>query len=157
MRFGGDAAPAARTGPDGLYRLRGVRAEVDLIVTATHPEHRKAESKPFQLAPGALRTGVDLVLGPAGRLEVVVRTAAGEPVRQLQVVATWAGDEEQAVEDVYGSTDAGGSVLLNGLAPGLWKVLPQPSGWDEEALARLVPRQVILAAGKLAHLELDLP
>jgi len=73
------------------------------------------------------------------------------------VVARWKGDEEQQFEDVGGHTDAGGTAVLTGLAPGPWEVTAQPGGWSEEDLARIQPRALTVVAGETQHVVLELP
>jgi protocatechuate 3,4-dioxygenase beta subunit len=122
------------TDADGRYRLRGVLAETELVVTANHETFRGATTEPFEVAPGALKQRVDLVLEPAGRLAVTV-TRQGAPLGNVTVRASFVvpdGEDDPGIDSVSSFTDGQGRAALDGLAAGTWSVQVEPPGWSEE-------------------------
>ena len=152
--FGAPEDTSARTAADGRYQLRGVLADTELVVTASHPELVTAGSEPFEVGPGEVRDGIDLTLTSAARIEAFA-TRAGVPLGNVVVRATYvvpAGGDDPGVDDVSEHTDGQGRALLGGLTAGTWSVQLEPPGWDEEDYPE--PEVIAVAAGDLARVDL---
>ncbi|MEZ6015224.1 MAG: carboxypeptidase-like regulatory domain-containing protein [Planctomycetota bacterium] len=65
-----DSTVEALTDEDGRYVLRGVTPDIELVVEAKKKGYRDAKSEAMHVAPGAVRSKVDLVLESGGTLEV---------------------------------------------------------------------------------------
>jgi protocatechuate 3,4-dioxygenase beta subunit len=147
------------TGPDGRFRLEGLRPGVALQVLARHPDHQPARSEPFELEEGGSRTDLVLALRPAGALDVRVVREDGSAPAFCRVVARFDGTSDVPVPDRRELVPEGGRVLLRGLAPGAWIVSADALSADPgtEGAQEAQPRRAEVVAGETGALELTLP
>jgi protocatechuate 3,4-dioxygenase beta subunit len=129
---GGVASVQSRTDADGRYQLRGVTPDAELQVRAEGKGLQPASSDPFRVAHDEVRRNVDLTLQTAGSIEVHAQRSDGSPARNLLVTAR--------LETPPGGSDAGEQrneflgeerLLLDGLAPGMWRLSARPLGPSE--------------------------
>lgn len=125
---GGVAAPEVFSDEDGRYALRGVAADVKIVVTAEAKGMQPARSAPLEVGVNEIKRGVDLTLAEAGALDVSVFKADGSPAQMVVVTATAEGDAARGVERKSGFIQEDGKTTLDGLAPGAWRVAVRPVG-----------------------------
>ena len=115
MSIGGEIADPSVTNANGEYVLRGVACGVPLEVSAEHSGSAPAVSDEFEVAPGSVERGIDLVLEAAGTAEI---TLAGAPNESFFFVsAVFLGE---ASVDPASTTLMGESGELTGLRSGPW-------------------------------------
>ncbi len=117
----GQFGERAVTDADGRYTLRGVASDADLVIKAEGDAVQPGESPVVRVAPNETKEGVDLVLAPAGSIQVEANLADGSPARFQLVQATYIGDVQPPPEPKFGFLQQG-STELKGLRPGLWRV-----------------------------------
>jgi protocatechuate 3,4-dioxygenase beta subunit len=123
MMIGGEA-PGAKTltNAEGFYSLRGVEPDQDLYVASTSPKHEDGKSEDVIVSEGETRSGVDIRVVGAGRIEVQAQEASGAPASFVMVHGQFQGQSESSVDDVREFAPEGGMVTLSGLRAGLWKL-----------------------------------
>lgn len=141
---------SAETDARGEFELRGVAAGQPLELEVQAQGFRTVVSEAVTLAEGERRAGIVLELHPAGAVNVRLLTADGRPAPGCLVRATPAGDAAAAGQVAV--TDASGRALLEGLAPGRWRVEARPRARPEEA----VGRETDVRAGARVDVELRL-
>ncbi|MBL8748065.1 MAG: carboxypeptidase regulatory-like domain-containing protein [Planctomycetes bacterium] len=116
--FGSTQRREVRTDADGRFELRGVRAGRDLRVEASARMHTNATAKVAALLEGTAHEGVELRLGPAGR----IRVKSSQPM--AAVVAEWAGAGALPEGSRARRTTIlrGGRGTIEGAAPGSWRL-----------------------------------
>jgi protocatechuate 3,4-dioxygenase beta subunit len=156
MMIGGDAQGAKTlTNAEGFYSLRGVEPELDLYVESSSPKHEDGRSEELLIAEGETRTGVDIRVVGAGRVEVQVQEASGAPASFVMVHAEFEGESADSVEDVREFAPEGGVVTLGGLRAGPWRLTARrmgPGGGGESE-----PALVDVRAGEDSSATLVLP
>lgn len=143
------------TGEDGRYELRGVPHGIELVVRGSHGDRWPGSSEAFEVAAGARRSGVDLILAEAGVAEVLVLDPEGEPAPRCILIATFRGDSERPVDPVAGVTDGDGQAELRSLHPGVWNISAQPMGGGGPS-ASPANGNVDVSPGERAGLEISL-
>lgn len=126
---GGFASIQSRTDAEGRYQLRGVTPDVELQVRAEGKGVQPASSAAFRVGHDEVRRNVDLALQTAGSVEVDAQRFDGSPARNLLVTARHeapAGTE--AAEQRTEFLGEEGRMLLDGLAPGTWRLTAQVLG-----------------------------
>ncbi len=141
--LGGD--PEILTDDDGRYQLRGVEADVPLVVKAQKKGYREQRSDEVTVGSGGIRTQFDLVLEAGGTL-VVYCAEPGE----WMAVANLEGSEAEPKIGRFKS----GSTTLRDMNPGTWSVQLQPIGPDEGARS-FEPRSVEVRAKETAELRFE--
>jgi len=149
ISVGGEEADPSPTDANGRYRLRGVQANTDLQVSASQPGASPATSETFQVADGQLKSGVDLVLQPAGKIHVVVNGLSESVFGILN--ATYLDDE--GVEPVT-QFAAEGEGTLEGLRPGMWSVGLQFAGPEGQQEAP-DPQDIEVLSGETSEVSFD--
>lgn len=150
------------TDEEGRFRLRGVKAGVPIQVVARGDDWHETRSQRMTLTEGALREGVLLKASPAGRLQVTVLDAAGDPVAHALLRVTPVvpgGDPHQpAGPPEMGVTNAAGVATFAGLKPGTVQVavdqvlsLGPNRSEDEEPAPLPEPQQATIVAGQTAQ------
>ncbi|MGH7149226.1 MAG: MSCRAMM family protein, partial [Planctomycetota bacterium] len=133
---------AARSGPDGGYRIRDLPAGTWRVRTRLDgSESTRAaplldlleeEKGPVEIGEGEKAT-VDFALATGGAAVVSVRDPAGRPVPRAGVVVFPDGSEPfetlGGARGVHGRTDESGVARVRGLAPGLHVARVLWSGW----------------------------
>jgi len=100
------------------------------------------------LVGGANVDGVDFVLLPGGRLDVIVRGAEGEPVpAELEFFDERGARVRFSENDRAGAT---GRFAARGVRSGAWSVVARADGWSEGR------GEVVVRAGESAQLEIAL-
>lgn len=141
MNLGGGST--IKTDAAGLFELRGVDPDVELLVQATAKGFAPATAK-ATAARGSTNTVVDLQLGAAGKVKVTVATDS--PFAAVR--ARWLGDGE--VPPVIQMLRKGKGTL-EGLRPGSWELEYQgmDRGGDEPK-----KRTVEVIAGQTIEVDL---
>ena len=143
------------TDENGRYSLRGVVADVDLVVQANPKDAQPAHSETFKVKPDETKKGVDLKLERGGSIQISV-AHAGKPTGGFLARATLVdGDPAPKIQFVGPS----GSARFNGLKPGKWKISLDPIqgkiGSDEP---RETPDQEVdVRVGETAKATFDVP
>jgi hypothetical protein len=101
------------TGPDGVYRIRGLGAS-KVTVLAAAAGFAEARSRLVAIAPGQLITGVDLMLNPGTILVGKITDQHGAPVIGAQVTAT----PVAAGHDAGAASGTGSASGASGATPG---------------------------------------
>jgi protocatechuate 3,4-dioxygenase beta subunit len=125
---GGLNGPSAITDDKGFYQLRGVQEDVDLVVEAEGEAVQPGKSDIVQVTAGQVRRGVDITLAAAGRIQVQAFNGAGDPASNLLVTAVFEGEDSGDVDRKTDFIQRGGSVTLEGLTPGPWRVTVREMG-----------------------------
>ncbi|MBI5364815.1 MAG: carboxypeptidase regulatory-like domain-containing protein [Planctomycetes bacterium] len=159
IAFGGGAAsgPSVLTDADGRYKLRGVLADVDLVVKAKAKDVQPGQSAKVRVAADQTRGNVDLKLETGGALEVTLEKSTGEAARSCMVMATY--EDKDGPEPRHEFSGPKGKVELTGLKPGRWRVhvdsFNAAPGQGERAS---IPDQTIeVLAGKTAKARFQVP
>jgi len=135
--------PSATTDDDGRYVLRGVQAATPVVVEARGGDYEPTKSESVEVALGATRSGVDLVLSKAGALEVKAVGPEGQPAGGFLVTANFSGETEQQLEPKVSFLQASGKTKLTGLKPGPWIVTLQSVGLGGSDEAEPIPAQTV--------------
>lgn len=145
--FGTTQRREVRTDADGRFELRGVRAGRDLRVEASARMHTNATARVAALLEGTDRDGVELRLGPAGR----IRVKSSQPM--AAVTAEWAGPGALPEGSRAKRTTVlrGGRGTIEGAAPGTWRL--RVDGPSAEG-ASAAERTVTVTAGNTIDVEL---
>ena len=150
----------ATTDADGRYELRGVEPDVDLVVRAEGESVQPGRSEVVRVAPDQTRSGVDLALAQAGRIEVLATNSRGEPARNLVVTALYEGQVSEG-EDVpreTGFIQNSGRHVLDGLIPGPWRVTLRTIGGLGGSSSEPIPDQLIdVVVGEAASASFAVP
>lgn len=136
----------------GRFTLRGVPADVDLVVIAEADGARRVTSKPVRATQSGVISGVDLVLGPAGKIAVHVRSAQGLPVGSARIVARRLAEAAAGEVRTLGS-DGRDEVVFEGLAPGRHEVVL----YRRDASGAFPSRTVEVTDGTTVEVLFDLP
>ncbi len=152
---GGDSdnKPGVRTDAGGHYELSGMAAGVPLVLTAEGRFHGRLVSESFVLAPGEQRTTADLILVPAGCLELEILMDGAHP-RMGNVTATWMGDEGKPSKVERSVSE--GHVELQALRPGRWLVRARSMALGGGVRAGLGELEVQILAGEPSQATLHL-
>jgi len=155
--FGGPES--VKTDSDGRYALRGVSTGVKLVVHAEAKGLQPARSEPVELSDNELKSGVNLKLEQAGSAEVAVFRADGTPAQMVIVTATPEGELAKSAERKTEFIQESGKVLLDGLAPGTWRIAVRPVGLGGGGAngATAEPQTLSVKAGVAANVRFDLP
>jgi hypothetical protein len=149
------SAVRATTDAEGRYELRGVLPDVDLVVRGDSSAAQPGRSAVVRVGPDQRRDGVDLVLSPAGQIEVLA-FSGGKPARNLFVTAVFEGEGEPQRRS--GMIENGGRTLLTGLAPGPWRVALRSIAELGPEGGGSIPDQVVdVAVGATASATFDVP
>ncbi len=152
---GGSAGKRVRSAEDGTYRLRGVPADVELIVKADAKFFEAAQSESVHVAPDQVRREVDLSLEGAGQIEVSVTAPDGSARGMCMCIATFQGEGVEPVRDVVGPS---GRLVLSGLRAGRWDVGVQAFGFGGGgAVPPDVVRTVDVLVGETSRVTLASP
>ena len=145
--FGGGIRHEVRTDKDGAFELGGVRPGVPLRVRATSRLHVADSVRVEAVTAGSARDGVELRLGPAGR--VSVRTAIEGA---MSVKAEWVGvaPAPKGAGSARTAVLKSGRVTLDGLPPGQWRLSLEGTQAIE---ARGLERTVEVVPGKIASVD----
>jgi hypothetical protein len=155
VSFGAASGEGATTDAEGRYRLRGVQDGVELAVVASGKDVREARSAPFEVGPGELRSGVDLVARRGSTLEVRCRRPGGAPAFPCEVRAELVGDEGS--DEQLEISDPQGLARFQGLKPGRWKVSARDLARGPGASTPAVEQVVDLAPGGPHAVTLEVP
>ncbi|QDU83424.1 Alpha-2-macroglobulin MG1 domain protein [Planctomycetes bacterium Pla163] len=140
------SAPGRRTNATGAFKLRGLQSGAPIKLVVTHPNALRAETEVFVLAPDELRTGMRIVVEPAGSIGLSVK---GANTGFYQITATKA--DGSAVQQAYLWRGNGGS--LDALEPGDWKLeLKKGTRGDVEPVVLQV-REVEVLPGQRLEVE----
>lgn len=134
--FGGGIQHEVRTDKDGAFELGGVRPGVPLRVRATSRLHVADSVRVDALPAGSARDGVELRLGPAGRVRVRASIEGA-----LSVRADWIGGTPapKGAGSPRTAMLKSGRATLEGLPPGRWKLgLEGSPGVEARGLERTV-------------------
>ncbi len=131
VTFGdGLGTSGTRTDADGRYSLRGVASDVELVVRASGDGVQEGTSESVSVGPDRTRSNVDLVLEPAGSVEVEALLADGSPAQMCMVRAHFLGEGE--ADDEFGFIQSR-TTKLDGLRPGTWRInVSRATGPEEE-------------------------
>lgn len=135
MGFGGrNGGRSVRTGDDGSYELKGVELGVPLQVRVTARGYASALSAVVEVPPAGVRSGVDVVLGAAGKVRVEVAGAGMFAAARAVKI----GADGERLSDVPPVTQMlrGGKGTLDGLSAGRWRISVQ--GMDDTPRERVV-------------------
>lgn len=161
IAFGG-GPPAGNfvyTDADGNYRLRGVEADREIIISANGEDLQPAQSEEIRLNPDEVRTGMDFTMRQGGKLEVIGIKADGSDVGYCLVEAEHIEGEEPLASQRNDVLD-GGRCLLSGLPPGKWSVSLRPIDFSPDNPTVPEPteaRVVEVVAGETAEITIPLP
>lgn len=139
-------APGRRTNGTGAFKLRGLQSGAPIKLVVTHPNAMRAETEVFVLAPDELRSGLRIVVDPAGSIGLQVKGSTGG---FYQVTAT--KSDGSAVRDTYLWRGNGGS--FNALEPGDWKIELKAGTRGDEEPTVLQVREVEVMAGERLEVE----
>lgn len=156
---GFEGAQGVKTDSDGRYALRGVSTGVKLVVHAEAKGLQPARSEAFELSENELKSGVNLKLEQAGSAEIAVFRADGTPAQMVIVTATPEGELAKSAERKTEFIQESGKVLLDGLAPGTWRISVRPVGLGAGGAngATAEPQAVVVKPGVAANVRFDLP
>lgn len=114
--------PETTSGPDGEFRLEGLRPG-DVRVVARSEQFAKATPVELSLEPGAVAEDVELVLGMGGRLVGRIYDANGEPIANAPVQVLFTDTWDTRLDNADGQ----GRFVFDHLEPGSWQVIALPS------------------------------
>jgi protocatechuate 3,4-dioxygenase beta subunit len=156
---GFEGAQGVKTDADGRYALRGVSTGVKLAVHAEAKGLQPARSEAFELSENELKSGVNLKLEQAGSAEVSVFRADGTPAQMVIVTATPEGEIAKSAERKTEFIQESGKALLDGLAPGTWRISVRPVGLGGGGAngATAEPQAVVVKPGVAANVRFNLP
>ena len=112
----GTATSSVTTGEDGEFELRGVAAEVPIVVKASASGFDTAESESLEVPLGGVKDGVEIRFEMPGDLEIEVD---GDPATELLAVAMRVGAAAGAPRT---QPFSGSVATIEGLEPGEWSV-----------------------------------
>jgi hypothetical protein len=145
----------ATTDENGRYSLRGVLADVALVVQADPKDAQPAHSESFQVKPDETKKGVDLKLERGGSIQLAVQRA-GKPAGGFLARAVLVdGDPAPKIQFVGPS----GSARFNGLKPGKWKISLDPiqGAISSDAPREIPDQEVEVKIGETAKASFDAP
>jgi hypothetical protein len=151
--------PTATTDANGHYSLRGVLADVDLVVEATSNDVQPARSGTFTAKPDDIKKNVDLKLERGGTIQVTVRRA-GKPAGGFLARATMPlGDGASGTNPKVQMVGPGGTTKLTGLKPGKWRVnLDSIGGPLDGGSSEPIPeKEIDVQIGEIAQAAFDVP
>jgi hypothetical protein len=159
VTFGDDGGPdrPTVTDADGHYFLRGVLTDVDIVVKAEAKDYQTAKTEPFTVHANDARSGIDLSMQGAGRIEVSAFKADGSPASMLFVTARAADAPGAGEEPKTGFIQEGGKTTLQGLAPGKWRVSVRMVGPNRDDAGAPPEQEVEVVLGKPASVRFDVP
>ena len=150
VQIQGGAEPGV-TDAEGHYRLRGVTANTQLVISAKGDAAAPKRSEPFEVLPNETKLGVDLSLMPAGSLLVTLDGNKGFTL----INASYRG-EDKGIEDKRSFANDP-TAMLTGLIPGPWEVSLQLLGpSNENGKPTPAPQEATIIAGEQSHLTFDL-
>ncbi|MBK7641622.1 MAG: carboxypeptidase regulatory-like domain-containing protein [Planctomycetes bacterium] len=121
MLSGAPPPPEALTGPDGSFRLDGLRPGAVMLI-ASAPEHARSPAVPVALSAGVESKGVTLTLLDGGSISGEIFDDQGKPLAGMFVQAT-----EMAHYDVHMDNSSGeGRFRMEHLEPGTYQVVAFP-------------------------------
>jgi uncharacterized GH25 family protein len=152
---GAGAGSTVSTDADGRYSLRGVLADVDLVVEAEGKDAQPAKSSAFSVKPDGVKRNVDLRLERGGAIQVSVQHAGGSAAGGYLARATLVGGDPAPKVQVVGP---GGGTKFTGLKPGKWRVAVDPMGGLGNSGDSAIPeREVEVVVGETAQASFDVP
>jgi protocatechuate 3,4-dioxygenase beta subunit len=143
------------TDENGKYSLRGVLADVDLVVKADPKDAQPAHSETFKVKPDQTKKGVDLKLERGGSIQIAV-ARAGKPAGGFLMRAVLVdGDPAPKIQFVGPS----GSAKLNGLQPGKWKISLDPiqGAIGSKGSGDIPDQEIEVRIGETARASFDVP
>jgi protocatechuate 3,4-dioxygenase beta subunit len=154
---GPDAGPSVQTDAEGKYRLRGVLADVDLVVKAQGKDVQPGQSKPVRVAADQTRGHVDIQLETGGSAEVTLVRRDGQPASSCIVQANFEGEPILEPRSEWSGSRA--SVLFTGLKPGRWRLHVDPLGSFDgrEERPQVADQTVEVRAGEKATARFEIP
>lgn len=154
---GPGAGRSVTTDSDGKYKLRGVLADVDLVVKAEAKDAQPGQSEKVRVAPDQTKSNVDLKLERGGACEVSFVRRDGKPAGSCMVLANYEGEGD--VEPRNEFSGARSNVKLTGLKPGRWRLRVDPLGAFASSEERPpIPEQTVeVKAGETATARFELP
>jgi len=144
------SSPSGLTDAEGRYELRGLPSGVPLRIAASARDAQPSHSEEFELDRDEVRRKLDLLLSPAGTIELEVVDGEGKPAGMCMAVAT----HEQGGEPQRGVVGPSGRTKLEGLRPGRWTVSLTRFGPNEGEAAE--PKAADVKAGAAAQLKFEL-
>jgi hypothetical protein len=125
-------AGRALTGDDGLFAFQGVGpGRYRILASGTRGAQGHATLDQLEVAPGESIDDLVLHLEPGGRLELVVLTPEGQPVRGARVLTrNGEGVNVQLVEHAF--TDSDGRLSAPAMDAGPWTVVVVAEGFARE-------------------------
>ena len=154
---GPGAGRSVLTDNEGKYKLRGVLADVDLVVKAEAKDAQPGQSQKVRVAPDQTKSHVDLELERGGACEVALVRRDGKPAGACMVIANFEGGGDVEPRNEFSGSRA--TVKLTGLKPGRWRVRVDPIGAFASSEDRpAIPEQVVdVKAGETAPARFELP
>lgn len=133
------------TDGDGLFVLRGLPGEGEIQVWASARGFVTSAPHPVELPPDA---DVELRLQPGRRLRVrVVEAETGSPIGDARVSVMVPNEQrtgnpvDRTRHDTSGRTSARGEVVMEGLEPGVYRLLARAEGWCGNETSVRVPAE----------------
>jgi protocatechuate 3,4-dioxygenase beta subunit len=161
MTFGDDGSGGnkpALTDADGRYFLRGVITDVDIVVKGEAKGYQSAKTEAFKVHANDARSGIDLSLKAAGRIEVSAFKADGSPANMIFVTASPDAGGEAGAERKQSFIQDTGKTVLEGLSPGKWRVSARAVGPEARDGAGAPPEQVVeVTVDKPTTVRFDIP
>lgn len=161
MTFGDDGSGSnkpALTDADGRYFLRGVLTDVDIVVKGEAKGYQSAKTEAFKVQANDARSGIDLSMKAAGRIEVSAFKSDGTPANMVFVTASPDAGGEAGADRKQSFIQDGGKTVLEGLSPGKWRVSARPVGPEARDGGGTPPEQVVeVTVDKPATVRFDIP
>jgi protocatechuate 3,4-dioxygenase beta subunit len=154
-----DAGPTVTTDATGHYSLRGVLADVELVVEAEAKDVQPARSAAFKAKPDDVKKNVDLRLERGGTIQVSVQRAGKAAGGFLARASLLGSDRDAGSPPKIQMVGPSGNTKLTGLKPGKWSVTLDaiggalPGGSDEAHPEKVVDVQV----GETAQASFQVP
>lgn len=144
------STPSGLTDAEGRYELRGLPSGVPLRIAASARDAQPSHSEEFELDRDEVRRKLDLLLEPAGTIELEVVDGEGKPAGMCMAIAT----HEQGGEPQRSVVGPSGRSKLEGLRPGRWTVSLTRFGPNQGEAGE--PKHAEVKAGAAAQLKFEL-